>query len=125
MFWRRTRNRRRLRTHARLVTVEEDAAVKAADVVRVERVEDAAVRVVDAAPARAEPGAVRVRADGDHVKAGAARARVEEVHARADEARGAASRRVIRRLLPNRRRDRCEGTPLRGAHFLAALERFQ
>jgi hypothetical protein len=122
MFWRRTRNRRLLRTHARLVTVEEDAAVKAADAVRVGKAADAGVRVVDAVPARVGPGAA-VKAD--RAAAAVKADRVAAARARADADRGAASRRVIRRLLPNRRRDRCEGTPLRGAHFLAALERFQ
>ena len=101
MSWRRTLNRRLPRTHALLVKVAEDAAVKAADVVRVGRVEDVAVRAVDAAPAKV--GAARAKADGDLVKVGAARARVEEAHARVDGARARVGH-ATRRLRRNRHR---------------------
>ena len=69
MFWRRTRNRRPLRTHALLVKDVEDAAVKAADVVRVGRVEDAVARAVDAAPDKVGLGADAVKADRAKVDA--------------------------------------------------------
>ena len=75
-----------------------DAAVRAAVVlVKADgvKVGDAAVRAVDAAPAKV--GAVLVTVDGAPAKAGAARARAEEVLVKVDGAREEASRRVIRR----------------------------